>query len=224
MNETGIPRKERERQQRRTEILAAAREVFATRGFAEATLDEIADTAEFGKGTIYNYFANKDDLFRAVIDDSFEALHALLVRNGRPSDRAFREVMLEMTGKLLELLYDNIPLVHLILRELHRSAQHDAVMKRFLQLLSVVEPVLVDALARGEIRRCNTRLAAFQYVASVFFLFERSVCSEGDTLHITPVPATPTAEQRAGAVRDILDVLDVTFFHGLLTDTQRALS
>jgi len=65
--ETSLTRKERERIARREEILSAARRIFSERGFAGATLDEIAVAAEFGKGTIYNYFSSKEELFVSVI-------------------------------------------------------------------------------------------------------------------------------------------------------------
>lgn len=61
------PRKERERLARQEEILDAARQVFSARGFEKAKLDEIAEVAELGKGTIYNYFKSKEDLFVSVI-------------------------------------------------------------------------------------------------------------------------------------------------------------
>ena len=56
-------RKERERAMRRNEIVIAACDVFASRGFNDATLEEIAEKAEFGKGTLYNYFDSKELLF-----------------------------------------------------------------------------------------------------------------------------------------------------------------
>ena len=45
------------------EILRAAAEVFATKGFHEATIQEIAKHAEFSAGSLYNYFENKEALF-----------------------------------------------------------------------------------------------------------------------------------------------------------------
>lgn len=64
---TQLSRKERERIAKREAILDAARQVFSERGFGKATLDEIAEVAEFGKGTLYNYFKNKEELFVSVI-------------------------------------------------------------------------------------------------------------------------------------------------------------
>jgi AcrR family transcriptional regulator len=56
-------RKEREREQHRQEILSAARELFADKGFHNISMQEIAAAAEFATGTLYNFFQSKEDLF-----------------------------------------------------------------------------------------------------------------------------------------------------------------
>jgi len=61
-NDTTISRREREKLAHRQEILDAATRVFAEKGFFSATLDEVAQEAEFSKGTVYLYFSSKDDL------------------------------------------------------------------------------------------------------------------------------------------------------------------
>jgi AcrR family transcriptional regulator len=59
-------RKEREKQQRREDIIRAAQQVFFSRGFNEATMDDIAEQAELSKGTLYLYFKSKEDLHTEV--------------------------------------------------------------------------------------------------------------------------------------------------------------
>jgi AcrR family transcriptional regulator len=51
------------KQDRRRGILEAAAKVFSIRGYSEATCDEIAEAADVSKGTLYNYFESKQDLF-----------------------------------------------------------------------------------------------------------------------------------------------------------------
>ena len=53
--------------ERPAQILEAALDVFGEKGLAAARLDDIAKRAGVAKGTIYLYFPNKDELFRAVI-------------------------------------------------------------------------------------------------------------------------------------------------------------
>jgi len=52
---------------RRKEILTAAREAFARHGYAATTMEEIAAAADISKGSLYNYFQNKDALFEQVL-------------------------------------------------------------------------------------------------------------------------------------------------------------
>jgi AcrR family transcriptional regulator len=58
-------------------ILSAAETVFCRRGFDQATIDEIADTASVAKGSVYCHFKDKEDLFRnvyeALIEDDVSA-------------------------------------------------------------------------------------------------------------------------------------------------------
>lgn len=55
-------RKEREKQQRREGIIAAAEKVFFSRGYDQSTMDDIAAEAELSKGTLYLYFKSKEML------------------------------------------------------------------------------------------------------------------------------------------------------------------
>ncbi|MCG8616308.1 MAG: TetR/AcrR family transcriptional regulator [Desulfobacterales bacterium] len=59
-------RKQREKERRRQEILAAAREVFSAKGFNSATMEEIASKAELSPGTLYLYFKNKEELHTSL--------------------------------------------------------------------------------------------------------------------------------------------------------------
>jgi AcrR family transcriptional regulator len=60
--------RERRLEHTRSLLLDAAEDVFAEKGFAPATLDDIAQTAGYTKGAIYKHFATKADLFLAVSD------------------------------------------------------------------------------------------------------------------------------------------------------------
>jgi len=61
-------RKERERERHRHEILEAAERVFVRKGYYLATVEEIAEEAEFAVGTIYNFFESKEDLYARVVE------------------------------------------------------------------------------------------------------------------------------------------------------------
>jgi AcrR family transcriptional regulator len=61
------------RQQTRAQLLQAAGQVFARRGFDAATVDEVAEAAGYTKGAVYSNFASKDELFLALLDQRLAA-------------------------------------------------------------------------------------------------------------------------------------------------------
>jgi AcrR family transcriptional regulator len=63
----------------RTAILEAAEQVFAERGFHGARIHDIAERAKIAVGTVYNHFAQKEDVLAALLDERTEAMIELLV-------------------------------------------------------------------------------------------------------------------------------------------------
>ncbi|CDG81115.1 TetR/AcrR family transcriptional regulator [Janthinobacterium agaricidamnosum] len=61
------PRWERRKDARPQELLAAALDLFVERGFASTRLEDVAKRAGVSKGTLYLYFENKEELFKAVV-------------------------------------------------------------------------------------------------------------------------------------------------------------
>jgi AcrR family transcriptional regulator len=63
------PRRERKKAAVRAHILTTAIELFSQHGIDSVTVDQIADAADIGKGTIYNYFSTKEDIVVAFMVD-----------------------------------------------------------------------------------------------------------------------------------------------------------
>jgi AcrR family transcriptional regulator len=62
-------RREERKAQNRQKLLAAARKVFADKGFGEATARDIVRATDLATGTFYNYFRDKEELFAALLED-----------------------------------------------------------------------------------------------------------------------------------------------------------
>ena len=58
--------------ERTSQIINAAEDVFTKKGFDEARMDDIAEQTGLSKGTLYNYFKSKDDLIIAILDRIFQ--------------------------------------------------------------------------------------------------------------------------------------------------------
>jgi AcrR family transcriptional regulator len=94
--------RERKKQQTRHAIAEAAQRLFAERGFDAVTVAEIAREANVSEGTVFNYFATKEDLFYAGME-GFEAQLIGAVRDRAPGESildAFRRFVLDGTARL----------------------------------------------------------------------------------------------------------------------------
>jgi TetR/AcrR family transcriptional regulator len=67
MEDMKMPRREREKLRQRKEMLAAARGLFSGKGYHNVSMHEIAQKAEFAIGTLYKFFKNKEDLYKALM-------------------------------------------------------------------------------------------------------------------------------------------------------------
>lgn len=125
-------RKEREKQQRREEIIEAAEKVFLSLGLENATMDDVAAEAELSKGTLYLYFKNKEMLHVEV------ARRAIILLN-------------DFTSKAAEQVENTIEkLGQMGLATIHFSKTFPDQMKA-IQSLMVKEPGNVE-LSNGEVQ------------------------------------------------------------------------
>lgn len=86
-----LERREREKAERKRQILKAARKLFWKNGFARTTMPAIAEAAELSAGTLYLYFPSKHALYAELLDEGFDLLESRLreaVAKGRAPRRA----------------------------------------------------------------------------------------------------------------------------------------
>jgi AcrR family transcriptional regulator len=78
MEEVKLSRREREKLSHRRQVLAAALELFSEKGYHNVSMHEIAESAEFAIGTLYKFFKNKEDLYKALMMEKAEEFHRIL--------------------------------------------------------------------------------------------------------------------------------------------------
>jgi AcrR family transcriptional regulator len=159
------PRWQRRAEDRPKEICAAALEVFAEKGFAAARLEEIAKHAGVSKGTLYLYFKDKEDLFRAVVRDTV-APNIDSVRDAvLGADLPFGLVAQMFLARFAEVA-SRVPVgavAKMVIGESRNFPElakvwHDQVASRALALLA---GLIEKAQAKGEVRAGDPRLHAF---------------------------------------------------------------
>jgi len=138
---------------RRTEILAAARAIFATRAYEAASISEIAARADCVEGTIYTYFRNKRELFDAVLAEFYDRLIADIEPRFE-SIRGTRERLVFLIARHLRIALDDPGVALAILREsrgqsMYFGSKLHALNRRYSRFIL---RTLADGIAGGELR------------------------------------------------------------------------
>ena len=122
--------------------------MFARSGYHEATLEEIARQAAFGKGTIYNYFASKEELFDGILMGMMEE-YETLARSAVETPGGAREKYAAYARALLAYAAAHGSLLRMVMRELMRmeAAGYQRKMARFSRRTEEVWRLLAAPLA-----------------------------------------------------------------------------
>lgn len=105
-------------------IINAATQVFATKGFHQATMDDVAGVLGVSKGALYQYFKNKDELFAHMCNASSKALEESL-NSAFAGDDLFKTAKLYFDNEMVGLDTQRL----LWLEALVESSRNDAIKK-----------------------------------------------------------------------------------------------
>lgn len=177
-SDASLSRRERERRTRRQAMLRAAERVFAEKGYAHATLEEIAERAEFGKGTLYNYFeGGKEGIFFAVLDTIYDELCDLIaasVAQAPASDRVDpRAHYHTLVGKALDFYHDREDLFVILVKEAYRMCfSHDDSKAAYFQrqrerMVDALLPMLKQAASEGALRNLPVEAVAHLLIENI---------------------------------------------------------
>jgi len=150
---------EEKRRDKKTRIIEAAAHVFAQKGFGGTTIAEIAAQAEIGKGTIYEYFDSKEDLFFAVFEwftkkTGAEITVSISALRGSASER-LEAICLSAMGSVVEMknLYS-------LAMEFWAASTSSKMRERFKQAFrqayadyrDIISSLIQDGIRAGEFR------------------------------------------------------------------------
>ncbi|CAG0968559.1 putative HTH-type transcriptional regulator YfiR [Anaerolineae bacterium] len=164
----GAARRVREKAQRRDDILRAAKDIFFTRGFHAATVDEVAVEAEVSKGTVYLYFDTKETLLAHLLLAGLDALVADLeaayaIDQPLDANTRLRQIVVAYL-KFFQTSPDYYRLIMAFDRGQFQATidpgVYQDVLARSLHGLEWVERAVKQAQAEGVITIENTREAA----------------------------------------------------------------
>lgn len=184
--------RQRRKEARPAELIAAAFDLFVERGFAATRMEDIAARAGVSKGTVFLYFESKQALLRAVVEDAvlphLNAGEAMVEEGaGESPGMLLSQLLQRFAAALSDRRLAGLP--KLISAEAGNFPElaayyHDNVVMRIRRL---IVGVLDRGVAAGVFRPCDTTLVARLAIAPI--LFDCMWRQMPDVCEAVPVPA-----------------------------------
>jgi AcrR family transcriptional regulator len=162
---------------RRAQILDIAKGVFARRGYQRANIDDICKAARIARGTLYQYFENKDGVLAAILDDTAARIHGVLEARA-PIAVPLPSAAVELAAverfcrarlrQMLDAVFADEATLRLVFREARTTGAGSAMIARALRridelVLTALEADLAAAIHAGVVKpmpRARLRLVA----------------------------------------------------------------
>lgn len=182
------------------DILSAAVPLFAENGYDNTTIDHIAEKAEFGKGTIYNYFNSKEDIYLAIHEEIFTILLDSLTVMDKQY-KSFYEFIEKITEEMFDFCVNNQHAFILIAR--HRTNLNIKTSKTSKLLNNyhkdtdaIIIRRIKKAIKKKEIKDIDPESFIILYRSMIFpYIYKKMFCSEDANLD---------AEKESKLIVDIL--------------------
>lgn len=181
--------------ERELQIMEAALEVFADKGYASSSTKEIAQKAGIAEGTIFRYFKTKKDILlrlastlfeRILMPVIFKSIEEILTQH---RDKPLEEVLPMIIKDRLTLFRANSKYIHLFLYEIqyHEEFKMNFVNEIIWKLSGMVADFMEEKQRAGEVRPdINCRMIVFSGVGmTAAFLFLRDFFHSGDKLPLS---------------------------------------
>lgn len=152
-----LTRKQREIQQRETQILALARPMLVQDGYQSLSMDRLASMMEYAKGTLYNHFPNKEEIVAALAIESLELRKRLFEAAAVSSPKS--RLRLSAIGSACDLyateFRDHLAIEMMLRNEViwdKSSEKRQQLVRRCeLNCMQIVSGIVRDAVAAGDL-------------------------------------------------------------------------
>ncbi|MGH7935276.1 MAG: TetR/AcrR family transcriptional regulator [Candidatus Binataceae bacterium] len=164
-------RRERQRQRTRSRIIRAARALFARKGFAATTTQEIAIKADIGTGTLFNYASTKEDLLLLVFREEMDVVVADAFAT-LPPKCCLIDQLLHVFDSMVAYHKRDVSIAHALIMQLSavNSAERRQDISVFMRdLIDRIAELLKAAQQRGELRRALPRRLLAHNLFSIYY-------------------------------------------------------
>jgi AcrR family transcriptional regulator len=149
-------RRKRERENRKSAILKAARRLFFEKGFKTVTVESIARKAELSKGSIYLYYNSKEEIYTQILLSDIDKFHSRISDILQPPASA-SEALIHLANTYVDFFLNDRELFRILMTfMLHTTDMnlpedlHSHIIKTTNRTINVIEQVFKYGIERGE--------------------------------------------------------------------------
>jgi AcrR family transcriptional regulator len=166
--ETGAEQSSRQR------ILETAWALFASEGYAEVSMQNIADAAKVNKATLYHHFGDKEQLFVAVLESDFNRMRSAIERSIQ-ADGSFRDHLVSIANILFERSRTHSFKIMMLMHQ-HASLmlRHKTERMKTTPPWTPLKPLFEQEMAKGEIQSHDLDLLMTSFFGMVIFQAQRA--------------------------------------------------
>lgn len=140
----------------RDNILQAALNLFASKGYHETSMSAVAESAGVGKGTLYWYFSSKDEMFRQVVNEKGEVLYEQLeslLELQLPADQVLRK----LTEIKMAFIINNQKLSQILLNHIQSNDEEfkEKLMEKHKKIIEVVQKIMQRGIEENTFRSAS---------------------------------------------------------------------
>lgn len=172
-------------EEKRKRIICGAKTAFSKRKYSGVTIDSIIKYADIPKGSFYQYFSNKDDLFKYIFRDIGNEKNKLLLKSIEESNsKSFTEMMLYVINQSREYETkdaETIALKDRFLKECPQQVKSEILSDFMPETMKLFEKIIDIYIDKGEFRKdLNIKAAIFMLTTALLNIDKYELDNEVD--------------------------------------------
>lgn len=169
-------KREIKREKKREKILEAAAELFSTRHYHEVMMDDVAKLTSVAKGTVYNYFASKEELYSKIIHTQMERLLSILKQNVESEKKSIDSLrafvinlfLFMVTHRKFFLIYQRETLNR-------QNTFYEGLLSQEKQMLQIILQIISKGETEGIFRKVDKEFAISLILGSIYGVVQRVI-------------------------------------------------
>ncbi|HRG03905.1 MAG: TetR family transcriptional regulator [Bacteroidia bacterium] len=145
----------------RKKLIDVSRELFALRGKKNITMNDIAEASKKGRRTLYTYFKNKDEVYKAVIENELNLVIIALEENAKKAIDAFEKLRNHIIIHL-DLIKQSVTRNGTLRADFFKDIYEVERSRRKMDVieLKIIRNILDEGLATGKFKTMDTEIAS----------------------------------------------------------------